>query len=82
MSNMKVRVRLFGGFQERYADYAPADGLVIDIRDGITVKGLLDQLEIPTGAGAIVITEGRVLATTDQLKTDSEIDIMRPIYGG
>jgi sulfur carrier protein ThiS len=79
---MKVRVKLFGRLQDRCMEYDRVDGLVIEVREGITVNGLLNHLEIPPSAGVIVITEGTVLAGTDQVRADSEIGILQPIYGG
>ena len=79
---MNVRIKLFGGLQDRYPGYNRAEGFVVDIPDSTTAGRLLNHLGIRKSAGGIVIAEGKVLKKSDELKNDSEIQIMQPIYGG
>jgi sulfur carrier protein ThiS len=79
---MKVRVRLFGTFGQRFPGYQHSQGMEVEIPDGATVKNLLALLDLPESRGAVVIAEGRILKADDRMPHGVPVDIMQAIAGG
>jgi sulfur carrier protein ThiS len=79
---MKVRVRLFGTFRQRFAAYQHGQGMEVEIPEEATVKDLLTLLDLSGSRGAVVIVEGRVLKADDRLQPGAPVDIMQAMGGG
>ena len=79
---MKVRVKLYGTWRERFPDYQHSQGIEVEIPEGATVQDLLALLEISESQGAVVIMEGRVLKPDDQMRCGVPVDVFQSIRGG
>lgn len=79
---MKVRVRLFGTFRQRFAGYQHSQGMEVEIPEEATVKDLLTLLGLSESRGAVVIAKGRVLKADDRLQPGVPVDIMQAMGGG
>ena len=79
---MKVRVRLFGTFRQRFAGYQHSQGMEVEIPEEVTVKDLLAVLDLSESRGAVVIAEGRVLKADDRLQPGVPVDVMQAMGGG
>jgi sulfur carrier protein ThiS len=79
---MKVGVRLFGTFRQRFAGYQHSQGMEVEISEEATVQDLLTLLELSETRGAVVIAEGRVLKAGDRLQPGVPVDVMQAMGGG
>jgi sulfur carrier protein ThiS len=79
---MKVKVKLYGTWGQRFPGYQHSQGLEVEIPDGATVKDLLAHLGISESQGAVVITEGRVLKADDKMECGAPVNILQTIHGG
>ena len=79
---MKVRVRLFGTFRQRFPGYQHSQGMEVEIPEGAMVKDLLTLLDLSGSQGAVVIAEGRVLKADDRLQPGVPVDVMQAMGGG
>ena len=79
---MKVTVKLYGTFRERFPGYQHSQGIEVEIPEGATVQDLLTLLEISESQGAVVIMEGRVLKADDQMQRGVPVDVFQSIRGG
>jgi sulfur carrier protein ThiS len=79
---MKVTVKAYGTWAQRFPDYQPALGAEVEVPEGATVKDLLALLELPQSRGAVVIAEGRVLKADDELQPGILVRIMQTVGGG
>jgi sulfur carrier protein ThiS len=79
---MKVRVKLFGTYRQRFPGYQPSQGIEVEIPDGATTKDLLALLEISESQGAVVIMEGRVLKADDKMRGGVQVNVLQAIHGG
>ena len=79
---MKVQVKLYGTYGQRFPDYRPAQGMAVEIPEGAMVKDLLTLLELSESQGAVVIAEGRILKTSDKLQPKVPVNVMQAIGGG
>jgi sulfur carrier protein ThiS len=79
---MKVPVRLFGTLSQGFPDYQPAQGIEVEVPDGVTVRELLDLLGLSESQGAVVIAEGRILQEGDIVQGGAPLNVMQAIAGG
>ena len=79
---MKVKVKLYGTWGQRFPGYQHSQGLEVEIPDGATVKDLLAHLGISESQGAVVITEGRVLKANDTMRCGAQVNVLQSIQGG
>jgi sulfur carrier protein ThiS len=79
---MKVRVKLFGTFRQRFAGYQHSQGVEVELPEEATVKDLLTLLDLSESRGAVVIAEGRILKADDRLQPGVPVDIMQAMGGG
>lgn len=79
---MKVRVRLFGTYSQRFANDRPLQAIEVEIPEGATVKDLLALLDLSESQGAVVIAKGRVLKTDDRIQRGVPVNVMQAIGGG
>jgi sulfur carrier protein ThiS len=54
----------------------------VEIPDGATAKDLLTMLELSEFQGAVVIAEGRVLKTGDELQHGVSLNVFQAMGGG
>jgi sulfur carrier protein ThiS len=79
---MRIRVKLFGTFQQRFSDYDKENGLIVEISDGARVKDLLAHLEISKSDGGLVAMEGIIADPEDELDDGSSVHILQLGHGG
>ena len=79
---MKLSVKLFGTYSQRFPGYQPAQGIEVEIPEGATAKDLLALLEISESQGAVVIMEGRVLKADDKMRCGVPVNVLQSIHGG
>jgi sulfur carrier protein ThiS len=79
---MKVRVKLFGTFGQRFPGHQHAQGMEVEIPDGATVKDLLTLLHLPEGEEAVVAAEGRILGADDTIRGGAPLYVLPVIHGG
>jgi sulfur carrier protein ThiS len=79
---MKVTVKLYGTYSQRFPSYRHSQGMEVEIPDGATVNDLLAHLEISESQGAVVIMEGRVLKADDKMRCGVQINVLQAIHGG
>ncbi|MFZ0448503.1 MAG: MoaD/ThiS family protein [Desulfatiglandaceae bacterium] len=79
---MKLRVKLYGTFRRRFPGYQVAKGMEIEITPGVSVKNLLDRLGIRENQGGVVVMDGRILNTEDEIPSGVEVQIFQGIHGG
>ncbi len=79
---MKIRVKLYGTYSQRFPGYQHSQGIEVEIPDGATVKDLLALLEISESQGAVVVMEGRVLKADDQMRGGVPVSVLQSISGG
>ena len=79
---MKVTVRLYGTWRERFPGYEPLKGLEVEVPEAATVRDLVTLLELPEAGEAVVIAEGRVLKPGDRVWPGVPVNVMQTIGGG
>jgi sulfur carrier protein ThiS len=79
---MKVKVKLYGTWGQRFPGYQHSQGLEVEIPDGATAKDLLAHLAISESQGAVLITEGRVLKANDTMQCGAQVNVLQSIQGG
>ena len=79
---MKIRVKLYGTYSQRFPGYQHSQGIEVEIPDGATVKDLLALLEISESQGTVVMMEGRVLKADDQMRGGVPVSVLQSISGG
>ena len=79
---MKVRVRFFGTYSQRFPNCDPSQGIEVEIPGEATVKDLLAFLDLSDSQGVVVIAEGRVLKTDDKMQRGVPVNVMQAIGGG
>ena len=79
---MKVTVRLSGTLGKRFPDHDPLNGFEVEIPEGASVGGLLDQLDIPKSRIGLVSVADRLVKPGKILKPGDVIRIYQPIFGG
>jgi sulfur carrier protein ThiS len=79
---MKVIVKLYGTFRQRWPDYQPSQGMEVEMPEGAKATDLLALLDLPESRGAVVIAEGRILKMSDELQPGVPVSIMQSIAGG
>ena len=79
---MKVRVKLFGTFGQRFPGYQHSQGMEVEIREGATVKELLALLNLSEAEGAVVAVEGRILGADDSIRGGVPVHVLPVMHGG
>ena len=79
---MKVTVKLYGTFRERFPGYQHSQGIEVELPEGATVQDLLTLLKIQESQGAVVTAEGRILGTDDKMRGSVPVNVLQAIRGG
>ena len=79
---MKINIKLFGTFQQRFSDYDREKGLVVEISDRARVKDLLALLEISESDGGLVAIEGKIADLEAELDDGASVRILQLAHGG
>ena len=79
---MKVNVKLTGALSQRYPEYQPTKGLDIHIKDGATVKDLINALNIVRDRSVAVTLSDRILSDFDCLEENAQLKVIQVLEGG
>jgi sulfur carrier protein ThiS len=79
---MKTRVRLYGTLKGTFPEHAQSEGIELEIPEGATASELLTLLGISASSRALVVIDGRILASDDTLKAGAPVSIFQAIGGG
>lgn len=79
---MKVTVRPYGTWRQRFPGYEPAEGMEVAVPEVATVRDLVAVLGIPDPREVVVIAEGRVLRPGDRLRPRVPVNLMAAVHGG
>jgi sulfur carrier protein ThiS len=82
LNKVKVTVKLFSGLEEDVQNYDPAKGMVFEIRDGATVKELIDLLDLPPHGARFASIGGEVKQGDYELRDRDLVKIFNVIAGG
>jgi sulfur carrier protein ThiS len=77
-----VTVKLFSGLEEDVQNYDPAKGMVFEIRDGVTMKELIDLLDLPPHGARLASIGGEVKQGDYELRDGDLVKIFNVIAGG
>ncbi|MBW2208423.1 MAG: hypothetical protein JRG79_16075 [Deltaproteobacteria bacterium] len=82
LSDMKVKVKLFGILGQRFPGYQHEQGMDVEIPDGARVKDLLAHLEFSKSFAGVVAVEGELLSADAGLDNGAEVNIFQSAFGG
>jgi molybdopterin synthase sulfur carrier subunit len=80
--SIEVCVKLFATLGRHMADVPPGTPFTVEVRDGATVKDLVEQLSLPLGEVKLVFANGRAKPLEYVLRANDELGIFPPIGGG
>ncbi|MBW1781541.1 MAG: MoaD/ThiS family protein [Deltaproteobacteria bacterium] len=79
---MKLNVKLYGTFKNRFPHYETSTGMEMEVPPGTLVKHLLARLKIGENQGGVVVLNGRILRMEDEIPLGGEVQIFQAIGGG
>lgn len=79
---MKVEICLYASLASRLPGICKGNSCTLDISDGMSVQGLLDQLNIAADEPKIMFLNGIHARLNDLLKDGDRVAIFPPIAGG
>ncbi len=79
---MKVWVKLYGNLRQQFPYYQHSRGMEVEIPERATVKDLLTFLDFSKSRGVVVIVEGRVLKSEDEIRCGVPVNVFQSIKGG
>jgi len=79
---MKLNVKLYGTFKNHFPHYQTSTGMEIEVPPGTLVKHLLARLKIRENQGGVVVLNGRILKTEDEIPLGGEVQIFQSVHGG
>ena len=77
-----MTVKLFSGLEEDVQNYDPAKGMVFEIRDGVTIKELIDLLDLPPHGARFASIGGEVKQGDYEFRDGDLVKIFNVIAGG
>jgi sulfur carrier protein ThiS len=82
LNKVRVTVKLFSGLEEDVKNYDPAKGMVFEIRDGATIRELIDSLDLPPHGARFASIGGEVKQGDYELRDGDLVKIFNVIAGG
>ncbi len=79
---MLVQVKLFATLGRHLADAPPGTPFNTELRDGATVRDLVDALGLPPAEVRVVFVNGRARPMDHVLEHGDEVGIFPPVGGG
>jgi len=79
---MKIEVALFATLSKYLPPGAQNRRAVIDVKDGSTVRDVLNQLGVPAEFPNILLVNGRQALETTVLKDGETLSVFPPLAGG
>jgi molybdopterin synthase sulfur carrier subunit len=80
--SIEVNVKLFATLGRHMADVPAGTPFAVAVRDGATVKDLVEQLGLPREEVKLVFVNGRAEPLEYVLQANDELGIFPPIGGG
>jgi sulfur carrier protein ThiS len=82
LNEVKVTVKLFSGLEKDLQNYDPAKGMMFEIRDGVTMKELIDSMHLPPHGARFASIGGEVKQGDYKLRDGDLVKIFNVIAGG
>jgi len=82
MINMKVKVQLYAILAKYLPSNAENKTAILELAEGTTVKGILEELKIPEAMPKILLVNGRNTELDKVVVEGDTISIFPPIAGG
>ena len=79
---MKVEINLYATLARYLPDKVRQKDRIMEVKDGITIGDLLQQLDIPTEKAKLVFLDGVHADVGTVLQDGSRIGIFPPVGGG
>ncbi|UCF56763.1 MAG: MoaD/ThiS family protein [Deltaproteobacteria bacterium] len=79
---IRVNVKLFVTLRKYIPDYDPEKGINVDMKEGSTIKDLIETLGLPPNEASVIFINGISKKTTDHIKDGCHIKIFTPLAGG
>lgn len=79
--NLEVKLRLHLGL-DHYVPASTADGMMLQLPEGASISGLLQQLGIPLKAVGVIVVNGSMTTKNHNLRNCDDIQLYPPIEGG
>lgn len=79
---MKIELKLYASFRQYLPEESKNNQGMIRFRDGITIDGILEELEIPKEAVKIMFLNGTHAGGDEVLKEGDRLGIFPPVAGG
>ncbi|WP_319526295.1 MoaD/ThiS family protein [uncultured Desulfosarcina sp.] len=78
MSTAHIQLKLFAGL----APFAPENADRVPIEPGVSVEGLLRQLDVPCEKAHLIFIDGIKCSLASRLKGGERVGIFPPVAGG
>jgi len=82
MINMKVKVQLYAILAKYLPSNAENKTAILELAEGTTVKGILEELKIPEAMPKILLVNGRNVELDKVVVEGDTISVFPPIAGG
>ena len=79
---MKIQVALYATLSQYLPPGAQNRKAMIEVRDGVTVRDVLNQLGIPQELPNILLVNGRQASEETALKDGEVVSVFPPLAGG
>jgi len=79
---MALKVFLSSTLRKYHPDYEPSMGIVLELKDDISVAALLRELKVPQERVKIVMVDGMHASLDHLLKGDERVAFFPPVGGG
>ena len=78
---MKIEFRLYA-FLSRYMPESWKDASTVEVREGMTVKELLESIKVPLDAVKVVFVNGVHARGDETLREGDRVGVFPPVAGG
>ena len=79
---MKIELKLYASFSRYRPPEVDGEPGMVDVRGGITIKGLLKELSIPPDAVKIMFLNGLHAKGDEVLQEGDRLGVFPPVAGG
>jgi sulfur carrier protein ThiS len=79
---IKVKVRLYANLQKYLPTHSVSNSLEVELKEGTTIEGLLEQLHIPAHEAKGIFVNFVIREASDVLQHNDQVGIFSPIGGG
>lgn len=79
---MQVKVQLFATLRDYSPDGAKSEPFNVDLKNGNTLRHLLDKLRLPEEVPKILLVNGKHCKEQEELHEGDTVGIFPPLAGG